>query len=106
MKQQILDILQDYFADERMAAEITAVLDKFNEEMIIRIEGDAMGFSEGLPGAVSMLESGQVTQAEIRDWATLNGYALVKINSIANRLKIEKVAREIWGDEKDKYFLE
>jgi hypothetical protein len=111
MKQKILDILQDYFADEQMVKEITEVLDKYYEEVMIQTEGDAMGFTSGinyLPGAVSLLDTGQLKQQDIRDWATLHGYAMVKCTSIADRLKVEKVAREIWGaDGKgDKYFLE
>jgi len=80
MKQKILDILQDYFADEVMTAEIITVLDA------------------GVGNAVSMLDTGAVKQSDIRDWATLHGYAMVKICSMADRLKVEKVAREIWGD--------
>jgi hypothetical protein len=90
MKQQILQILEDYFADEKMVEEIIGVLDK------------------GVGNAVSMLDVGLVKQSDIRDWATLHGYAMVKCASIADRLKVEKVAREIWGShgKGDKYFLD
>lgn len=89
MKQQILDILQDYCADEAMTAEIKAVLDKLE-----------------LPGAVSMLETKPVTQADIIDWATLNGYVAVKCNSMTGRLRVENVAREMWGEDYKKYMVE
>lgn len=102
MKQKILDLLQDYFVDESLVAEITAVLDagETNPEKQVRLLC-------GGSGSIFMLDTKQVKQSDIRDWATLNGYALVKICSMADKLKIEKVAREIWGDaEGDKYFLE
>lgn len=102
-KTRINAILDGYLVDEAVVNEINAEIDRFSGELEARwAEGDAMGFTDGrqlLPDAVNILDRGQVTQAEIRDWAILHGYTLIKVNSIAARLKLEKVVREIWGNE-------
>lgn len=87
MKQKILDLLQDYFVDESLVAEITAVLDT------------------GVGNAVSLLETRQISQQEISDWAVLHGYVCIKVDSFATRLKIEKLVQEIWGDGSDDHLI-
>lgn len=103
MKQQILDILQDYCADEAMTAEIITAIDSWNKDTLQIIENHSMGV---FPAAVSILQTKPVTQQSIHDWATLNGYVALKVNSMAARLRVENIAREIWGEDYMRYWLE
>lgn len=86
-----------------MTAEIKAVIDSWNKDTVQLIETHSMGF---LPGAMNILQTKPVTQQDIHDWATLNGYVALKVNSLAARLRVENIAREIWGEDYMRYWLE
>lgn len=104
------EILDDYFVDEKCKAEIADITESLLQIGREDVEAWAVknGYSLVAGKAFSLINTRSVSQQEIRDWATLNGYAMIKICSVVDRVKVEKVAVEIWGEfeEGDKYFLE
>jgi hypothetical protein len=85
LKNRIQEVLDNWLVDDRAGDELQEVINQWSKEIVP-------------VGALSVLETKAVSQQEIHDWATLNGYVMVKCTSIADRLKVEKVAREIHSE--------